>query len=304
MTTVSKTTFAVIDLEWNSALPGSKAPTRERDMMFEIIEIGAIRLSSRLDVTGAFHSNVRPVLYRRMHRHIAKLTGRTEESLRSGDRFPEVYRNMRSFVGDQAILASWGHSDPEVLKSNIEYFDLEKPTSWLALDLQQFFSAIAEDTLSKDQRSVEYALDFLNIPKDLPFHEAFSDARYAARIFQATLAPFKVSSNEENAVRYMKKIRPFLYDPWVNRQYTQTLTLEKKDEPLEILKKTAFTCPACDKKLKIVHKPLTSGWRIVKQRRTWFASGRCTTHGRCEILAKRNGTKEKSFLSIRVRIPR
>ncbi len=301
---MSKTTFAVIDLEWNSALPGKKAPKLVRDMMFEIIEIGAVCLSPELNVMGTFRANVRPVLYRRMHRHIAKLTGRTEESLRSGDRFPEVYRNMCDFIGEKAILASWGYSDPEVLKSNIEYFDLEKPTSWLALDLQQFFSAIAEDTLSKDQRSVEYALDFLNIPKDLPFHEAFSDARYATRIFQATLAPFKTSSNEENAARYMEKIRPFLYDPWVNRQYTQTLTLEKKDEPLEILKKTAFTCPACDKKLKIVHKPLTSGWRIVKQRRTWFASGRCTTHGRCEILAKRNGTKEKSFLSIRVRIPR
>ncbi len=298
------TTFAVIDLEWNSALPGSKAPTRERDMMFEIIEIGAIRLSSRLDVTGAFHSNVRPVLYRRMHRHIAKLTGRTEQSLRSGDRFPVVYRQMLDFIGEKAILASWGHSDPEVLKSNIEYFQLEKPTSWLALDLQQLFSALAEDISSKDQRSVEYALDFLNLPKDLPFHEALSDARYAARIFQATLAPFKASCDKSAVSIYMEKIRPFLYDPWVNRQYTQTVTLTKTDEPLDVLKKTAFACPACDNKLKIIHKPLTSGWRIVKKGRTWFALGRCVTHGRCEILAKRNGTKEKSYLSVRVRIPR
>ena len=39
------------------------------------------------------------------------------------------------------------------------------------------------------RRSLEYAVDYLQIPKDIPFHRAISDAVYTARVFQMIKDP-------------------------------------------------------------------------------------------------------------------
>ena len=48
------------------------------------------------------------------------------------------------------------------------------------LDVQKLFSIAYED--SKMRRGLEYAVNYLKIEKDIPFHRAFSDAYYTARI--------------------------------------------------------------------------------------------------------------------------
>ena len=48
------------------------------------------------------------------------------------------------------------------------------------LDVQKLFSIAYED--SKTRRGLEYAVNYLKIEKDIPFHRAFSDAYYTARI--------------------------------------------------------------------------------------------------------------------------
>ena len=46
--------------------------------------------------------------------------------------------------------------------------------------MQKLFSIAYEDR--KSRRTLEYAIDFLNIEKDIPFHRAFSDAYYTAKV--------------------------------------------------------------------------------------------------------------------------
>ena len=48
------------------------------------------------------------------------------------------------------------------------------------LDVQKLFSIGFEDR--KSRRSLEYAIDYLKIEKDIPFHRAFSDAYYTAKV--------------------------------------------------------------------------------------------------------------------------
>mgnify|MGYP002245793809 FL=1 len=54
-------------------------------------------------------------------------------------------------------------------------------------DIQKLFSIAYED--QKVRRSLEYAVDYLQIPKDIPFHRAISDAVYTARVFQMIKDP-------------------------------------------------------------------------------------------------------------------
>ena len=48
------------------------------------------------------------------------------------------------------------------------------------LDVQKLFSIAYED--QKSRRSLEFAIDFFQIEKDIPFHRAFSDAYYTAKV--------------------------------------------------------------------------------------------------------------------------
>ena len=70
----------------------------------------------------------------------------------------------------------------------MKYYDLD-PLSDRPLkfyDVQKLFSIAFEDR--KTRRSLEYAVDFLQIEKDIPFHRAFSDAYYTAQILARILA--------------------------------------------------------------------------------------------------------------------
>lgn len=55
------------------------------------------------------------------------------------------------------------------------------------MNIQKLFSIAYED--QKVRRSLEYAVDYLQIPKDIPFHRAISDAVYTARVFQMIKDP-------------------------------------------------------------------------------------------------------------------
>ena len=69
------------------------------------------------------------------------------------------------------------------------------------LDVQKLFSIAFED--KKSRRTLEYAIDFLHIEKDIPFHRAFSDAYYTAKIL--TFIPDYVMKNYSFDVFHLPK---------------------------------------------------------------------------------------------------
>lgn len=78
-----------------------------------------------------------------------------------------------------------GNADLTELRRNIRFYEMEplsdKPLAFL--DVQKLFSIAYEDR--KSRRALEYAVDFLKIEKDIPFHRAFSDAYYTAKVLSA-----------------------------------------------------------------------------------------------------------------------
>ena len=61
--------YIVLDLEWNQALKGREL----KDMPFEIIEIGAVRLDENKNETDSFDMLIHPREYKTMHYLNAKL---------------------------------------------------------------------------------------------------------------------------------------------------------------------------------------------------------------------------------------
>ncbi len=170
--------YIILDLEWNQ---GAAEKTEEK-LTFEIIEIGAIKLNDRREKTDEFNELIKPQVYHEMNYITRKLIHLQMEQLEEGKTFPDVMRAFQNWWGDDYIFCTWGSMDLVELQRNIRYYQMEPISDrpFRFLDIQKLFSIAFEDR--KSRRSLEYAIDFLNIEKDIPFHRALSDAYYTAKI--------------------------------------------------------------------------------------------------------------------------
>lgn len=172
--------YIVLDLEWNQSNTGMEPEVKT--MPFEIIDIGAIKLNEDKVMVGEYNQLIKPTVYQRMHRITGDLIHLHMKDLQKGKPFVEVMEEFLSWCGEDYIFCTWGPLDLFELQRNMHYYGMEplssKPIRFL--DIQKLFSIAYED--KKARRSLEYATDYLNIKKDIPFHRAFGDAYYTAEI--------------------------------------------------------------------------------------------------------------------------
>ena len=181
--------YIIFDLEWNQGGEGEEQLT---DVLpFEVIEIGAIKCNDRKDEVERFHRLIKPTVYHKLHYVTKKMLGISMEELEQEAFFPEVIQDFLDWCGEDMIFCTWGPLDLLELQRNIRYHGLME--QWKAnpkipffkgpleyLDVQKLFSLQYEDKHSR--RNLEYAVDFLGIPKDMPFHRALDDAYYTAKV--------------------------------------------------------------------------------------------------------------------------
>lgn len=186
--------YIVLDLEWNQSNSGKEVEIKS--LPFEIIEIGAIKLNSEKKMIHEFNQLIRPKIYREMHHITKKLIHLQMEELEKGRAFPEVMSEFLEWCGKDYIFCTWGPLDLIELQRNMRFYGMEpladKPIAFL--DVQKLFSIAFED--KKSRRTLEYAVDFLEIEKDIPFHRAFSDAYYTAKVLS------KIDENTEKLVSF------------------------------------------------------------------------------------------------------
>ncbi|MCR4897551.1 MAG: exonuclease domain-containing protein [Lachnospiraceae bacterium] len=175
--------WIVLDLEWNQSSSG-KEPEVAR-IPFEIIEIGAIQIGENGQMTGEFSELVKPQVYRKMHSYTSKLIHLQMQELEKGHVFPEVWERFQNWIGtgEDYMFCTWGPSDLTELQRNLAFYDLppirKGPIPFL--DAQKLYTLCYEED-RKARRNLEHAVDALGIEKDIPFHRAFSDAYYTAKV--------------------------------------------------------------------------------------------------------------------------
>ena len=175
--------YIVLDLEWNQVSPGKEPGNK--DLPFEIIEIGAVKLDSSMNKISEFCQVIRPKVYPHVHYKIKEITNLDSKTLALGKPFPDVFSRFLKWCGEDFMICTWGPMDVTELQRNMKYYGMEpisdRPVAFY--DVQKLFSIAYEDR--KSRRSLEYAIDFLNIKKDSPFHRAISDAYYTAKILSS-----------------------------------------------------------------------------------------------------------------------
>ncbi|MCD8336417.1 MAG: exonuclease domain-containing protein [Lachnospiraceae bacterium] len=183
--------YIVLDLEWNQC-PSGKAH-EEKTLPFEIIEIGAVRLNKAHQITGRFREIIKPQVYTSLHFRTREIVTLRAIDFANARSFPEVAADFFSWCrssdttdseSDEPEFCTWGPADLMELQRNLSYYNMKSPFSFplLYYDIQKIFSIVYEDR--KSRRSLEYAIDFLEIPKTVAFHSALSDAIYTSLIMQ------------------------------------------------------------------------------------------------------------------------
>lgn len=174
--------YIVFDLEWNQA--ADLKTRRANSLLFEIIEIGAVKLNEKREQINSFHELIKPQVFHTMNQVTGDLIHLKMEQLENCRSFPDVAADFIKWCGSDYVFCTWGSLDLTELQKNMDYYNMT-PMSEKSLkyyDVQKLFSISFEDR--KSRRTLQYAVDFLEINKDVAFHRAYTDAYYTAEIMK------------------------------------------------------------------------------------------------------------------------
>ncbi|MBQ3517027.1 MAG: DNA polymerase III, partial [Lachnospiraceae bacterium] len=189
--------------------------------------------------------------YKEMNRITGKLIHLNTKELNYGKSFTDTMKDFFEWCGEEYIFCTWGTQDLTELQRNMKYHEMPplalRPFPYL--DVQKLFS-IAFDKDRKIRRSLEYAVEYLQIEQDIPFHRAFSDAYYTAKVMEA-MEDVSIFENYSYDVFHVPKSRKdevkvlfHDYAKYISKEF------EDKTEAMQDREVISTKCYLCKKNLR------------------------------------------------------
>lgn len=232
--------YIVIDLEWNQPMSYDSAVYRQVGdrLIFEMIQIGAVKLNEQLEVCDSISIPIRPVHYVKIHPRIRKMTQLGPDELADAPTFLEAMDQFAAWCGEDYALLTWGCDDVSVLKQNMDFFDCKVALPPLC-DIQRLFSDVYK---CRDRKGLKAAMEMLDIEPDEErfFHNALNDAYYTALVFAKMPDPAAV-------LRYPQQPRQLIHAGHRSRQ-TKGETFASMAEAMASETAAQPRCPVCGKK--------------------------------------------------------
>jgi len=161
--------------------------TRTEDNRVRIIEVAAVRLNERLEPSAAFNSLANPGCAIRPID--ARVTGLSDDAVRSAPPFQEVLISFLNYVRDATLISHNAHVDRSTLVTLAAEFGL-------AIDVAAF-----ADTLKLARRflvSADYRLGTLSAQcgDRTTLHRALPDAKATALVFRTIVQSLRQSEGK------------------------------------------------------------------------------------------------------------
>ena len=244
--------YITLDLEWNQAYAQKALAIQRRlscRLRGEVIQIGAVKLDKNMNICGSYQIIVKPKYYKKLHRHVSELTGISQEQMDIGTPLTEAAERFRKFCGKDFVFLTWGPDDIPMLKENFNANGMDH--SWLnnTYDLQKIFNTQTDG--QNKQRSLEYAMDYYEIPMTLPAHDALNDAYFTALVAQKMDVPGGIREYNESRGDFL--MEDVIGDADAGGDGYVTIGEMLDDECVK-----APMCPICGKTMKLKEKPLHS----------------------------------------------
>lgn len=287
--------YIVFDLEWNQCPAGKNGS--DPDLPFEIIEIGGIKLNEKREKISEFHRLVKPQVYNWIHDSIHNVIHVDYKELMNGELFPQAVQEFLDWCGKDFVFCTWGMQDLMELQRNMRYYSLLDllPGPVIYYDIQKLFSWFHENI--KLRRSLEYAIDCLDIEKEKDFHRALEDAEYTARVFAkmdiAEILPYYSIDTYQPPNNRKKEIYISYptYDKYISRQFHDR---EKVIKDREV---ASTRCPVC-------HLPAKRRLRwFMNNSRIYESISQCQEHGYIKGKVRIRKTDGDTFYAVKTLKP-
>ena len=190
--------YIVMDLEWNQPVSFHSSAYKEigDKLLFEIIQIGAVKLDKRLRIVDETNILISPSYYKRLHPYVRRMTNLSAADLEGAPEFPQGMAEFLEFCGKDAVLLTWGADDVSVLRQNADCYQLkdELPKTY---NIQRYFAEVF--ALGNSQKALKSAMEQLGIAEEenRAFHHALHDAYYTALVLKKLPKPQKVLEYEQ-----------------------------------------------------------------------------------------------------------
>lgn len=171
-------------------------------LVFEMIQIGAVKVDDKYQVVDSISIPIRPQYYVKIHPRIRKMTQLGAEELADAPTFLDAMAQFTAWCGEEYTLLTWGCDDISVWKQNMDFFGCTEPMPPIC-DIQRLFSDVNG---CRDRKGLKVAMEMLGIEPDAAryFHNALHDAYYTALVFARLPQP-------EDVLKYPQKPRPLIH---------------------------------------------------------------------------------------------
>ena len=264
-------TYIILDLEWNQPISYQSQVYRKigDKLMFEMIQIGAVKLDDQLNPADSISIPIAPTHYLRIHPRISRMTGLNAETLAGAPSFREALEQFIAWCGEDYTLLTWGIDDVSVLHQNIAFFQCEDLPLPPLCDIQQLFS---KEHQLKDRASLKSAMELLGIEpeENRSFHNALHDAWYTALVFRTLPDPDAV-------LNYVRQPKALNHIRRSVREKTPGSAFDSVRQGLESDEAIHPICPRCGRVLAM------DGEYIKQSADKYIAVAKCKSHGRILI---------------------
>lgn len=216
--------YIILDMEWNQAVDRSKVVQSPVILRGEVIQIGAVKTDDSFDLIDSMKINIAPKYYRRMNRHVEKITGITNAQLSKGEKFPAAFERFKAWCGDDFRFITWGFDDVAMLSDNMALHGLDPSWGSDYINLQLIYKNQIDN--ERTQWSLSDAVERLQIPLDIQAHDAMNDAWFTYEIcrrldMQKGLAEYSCMSAgariplRRDIIKNIREYKQVLSDPRV-----------------------------------------------------------------------------------------
>lgn len=238
--------YIIMDLEWNNAYMKSA-----QKFVNEIIEIGAVKLNENLEIVDTYSELIKPVVSKKLRARIKDLTHITNEDIISGIPFKDAVSQLEDWVGEDAVVMTWGDTDIRTLLTNFKYFLKKENITFIKkyVDLQRYCQCFI-NMENVQQAGLSYAAECLDIDSEkYPHHRALDDSYLSAECFVKVY-------NKEKLSEFIKDCNEDFYARLAFKPYV----IKNMNDPL--IDKNFFNCfcDICGGKVKVIKK-----WKFTNQ---------------------------------------
>ncbi len=178
--------YIVMDLEFNQPFDFAKNKKKKANplIQFEIIQIGCVKLNEKFEKIDELNIIIKPVVYKKIHPFVHKITGISQRQINDGESFEIAYSKLVNLIDQDTVFCVWGDVDLKLLYKNVSYHKLDEANLTNKYINVQKIASKEFSIGGGNLIGLRNAIEQLDIQINCPFHDAFNDAVYTSLVFE------------------------------------------------------------------------------------------------------------------------